>query len=165
MLCPRGFLLTMNMRTGDLRPFFLHVREEDIIWKDQVATRDDIVEVKEEASWLIETHTLLNRAYLNARLAFPTLTYVSTKKVTMSFNLPVALNASKSTITINKESNDIVLIEDSSIEAKLVEADEATGLTKKLVVTLINPDGSFTNGNIQSISGCFVNIMINGFTK
>lgn len=164
MKCPRGFLMVRNMRTGDLRPFFIKVREQDIIWKDEAATRDDIVENGVTGDgWLYETHTLLDRVQLSIHTTIPKLTYVNSRKITATITLPYRINALKSTIIINKFSNGAMLLENSNIEATLSNPD-ASNLTDVLDITIVNPSGEFTSSNVAGISG-MMNILIHGFSK
>lgn len=162
-ICQRGFLMVRNMRTGDISPFFLKVREQDIIWKDQVPTRDDVVDNKITDNWLIETHTYLNRASMSKRTVIPALTYVSTRKATGTITLPMKVNATTSAVLISKESGDSALLQNCSVEANLIEAD-GSGLSEKLQISLISSGGEWNSTNVGTISG-YVNISIIGFSK
>ena len=163
MICQRGFLMVRNMRTGNISPFFLKVREQDIIWKDQLPTRDDIVDNKITDDWLIETHTLLNRATLSKRTVIPALTYVSTRKVTGVLTLPMKVNATSSTVIVTKESGDYALLQNCSVEASLIEAD-GYELSEKLQISLISSSGEWNATNVASVTG-YLNILIMGFSE
>lgn len=162
-ICQRGWLMVRNMRTGDMSPFFIKVREQDIVWKDQVPTRDDIVDNKISGDWLIETHTLLNRVIASCRTAIPALTYVSTRIATATISLPFKAKAATSMIQVSKESNDVMILQNANVEAKMDNADES-GLSETITITMISPSGEFSSTNISSISG-YLNISIIGFTE
>mgnify|MGYP007031478246 CR=1 FL=1 len=157
----RGFLMLRNMKTGDTRPFFIKVREEDIIWKDQAATRDDIVETKMTKGWFCETHSLLKRICLRRRLALPTLTFVNTRKATCTITLPKKINASTSVLHVIKESGGNNVLENAMIEGAMVNAD-ADGLSTTMEITLASPDGEFQKTNITGLV-CYANIVIDGY--
>lgn len=162
-ICQRGFLMVRNMRTGDISPFFLKVREQDIIWKDQLPTRDDVENNEISDEWLVETHTLLNRASLSKRTVIPALSYVSTRKAVGTLNLPMKVNATTSTVLISKESNDMVLLQNCSVEANLIEPDD-DGLSEKLQITLVSSGGEWNSTNVATVTG-YVNISIIGFSE
>ena len=157
----RGFLMVRNMKTGEVRPFFLKVREQDIVWKDQPATRDDIIETKMVNKWLCETHTLLKRIILKRRLALPTLTFVNTRKATCTITLPKKINASSSVLHIIKESVDNLVLENAMIEGCMINPD-GDGLSNTMEITLASPNGEFQTGNLVAIT-CYANIVIDGF--
>lgn len=159
--CSRGFLMVENRKTGEVKPFFIKVREEDIIWKDQVATRDDIVETNIINSWLCETHSYLKRIILKRRLALPELQYVGTRKVTSTVTLPKKIKAETSVIHVIKESSENRILENSIVEGQMINVD-SDGLSNTMKIVLASPNGEFTNVNVSSLS-CFVNIVIDGF--
>lgn len=159
--CSRGFLMVENRKTGEVKPFFIKVREEDIIWKDQVATRDDIVETNIINSWLCETHSYLKRIILKRRLALPELQYVGTRKVTSTVTLPKKIKAETSVIHVIKESSENRILENSIVEGQMISVDD-DGLSNTMRIVLASPNGEFTNANVSSLS-CFVNIVIDGF--
>lgn len=163
-ICPRGFLMTRNMRTGEVRPFFIKVREQDIVWKDQAVTRDDIVvnALTEDDGWNYETHTLNNRVQMNNVLSIPEMTFVSTRKTTVTIDLPLSVNASTSGVFITKDSADNSVLENALVEGRFIDVD-SNGLSNKLQVSFISIDGEFTSSNISGLSGK-LNILIHGFS-
>ena len=123
MLCPRGFLLIRNMRTGDLAPFFIKVREEDIIWSDgspifasevagiglkNIVSRssssgsDMINTTVTDDGWVFETHSFGNRIYADARITVADFNYISTKKEVIVINLPFSVNYKTSSLIVSK---------------------------------------------------------------
>lgn len=124
MLCPRGFLLIRNMRTGDLAPFFIKVREEDIIWSDgtgpifasevagiglkNIVSRssssgsDMIDTTVTDDGWVFETHSFGNRIYADARITVADFNYISTKKEVVVVNLPFSVNYKTSSLIVSK---------------------------------------------------------------
>lgn len=162
-ICPRGFMMIRNMRTGEVRPFFIKVREQDIIWKDQAVTRDDIVvnEMSDDG-WNYETHTLNNRVQMYKVVELTSLTYVSTRKATVTITLPVNVNASTSGSFFTKNSADNTVLENALVEGRFINADE-TGLSNTLQITFISINGEFTSSNVTNLSGS-LNILIHGFS-
>ena len=124
MLCPRGFLLIRNMRTGDLAPFFIKVREEDIIWSDGTgpifasevpgiglkntvsrssSSGSDIIDTTvTDDGWVFETHSFGNRIYADGRLTVADFSYISTKKEVVVINLPFSVNYKTSSLIVSK---------------------------------------------------------------
>ena len=129
MLCPRGFLLVRNMRTGDLAPFFLKVREQDIIWEsgsgpifasDDSAAKSasatpanrisrksssgsDLIDTEiTDDGWTYETHTVGNRLYADGRIRVNDFVFITTKKEIAIIDLPFGVNADTSSVIVSK---------------------------------------------------------------
>ena len=124
MLCPRGFLLVRNMRTGDLAPFFLKVREQDIIWEsgtsstftsDNSAAKSanrvsrksssgsDLIDTEiTDDGWTYETHTVGNRLYADGRIRVNDFVFITTKKEIAIIDLPFGVNADTSSVIVSK---------------------------------------------------------------
>lgn len=164
MLCPRGFLITRNVRTGEMRPFFIKVREDDIVWKGAEGETADIIKAGLTDGWLWETHSKLNRVSLKKKITIPVLTQVSTRVATFTVKLPKDVRADNAVIIAGKNSNNGKVLQNCSVEAELIETDETTGLSYTLQISLISPLGELTESNLAIISGS-VMIDINGFTE
>lgn len=166
MICPRGFLLIRNMQSGELRPFFLKVREEDIIRRGDIdAEVSDRVTPSYDNGWFIEKHTAYNRINMYRRLAVPQLTRSSTRKASTTISLPEGVLPASAVITVGIDSNDIQLLENSHFEVNLVDPSNVTGLSTTLKVELINPSGNLTDTNVTAVSGARLMIDIKGFSE
>ena len=121
MLCPRGFLLVRNMRTGDLAPFFLKVREQDIIWESgdsaaksanatsvnrvsrKSSSGSDLIDTEiTDDGWTYETHTVGNRLYADGRVRVNDFVFITTKKEIAIIDLPFGVNADTSSVIVSK---------------------------------------------------------------
>ena len=161
--CPRGFLFVRNMRTGDIVPFFIRVREEDIIWTSDVsALTTEAGYVENDNTWDYEVDTTYNRIKMFKGINVSDLTYISTRKATFNINLPTFVNIARSGAFITKKSNDISVIENSMVEAKFINANES-GLSNTLQVTFISINGEFTSSNVINLD-FNLDVLIHGFT-
>lgn len=147
MKIPRGFFFIRNKQDGQILPFFLRVREDDILWNKS-----------DESGWIIRTYENIGRADIEKQIDIKNLTFETTRKISMSVTLPKSIT-SQSTIQLTKFSNGNSILENAVIEAKL---DNFTnGVSNTLVVYFFSPLGSFTQENITSLSGK-LNILIHG---
>ena len=166
MICPRGFLLIRNMQSGELRPFFIKVREEDIIKRGETdAEISDRVTPSYDNGWFIEKHTAYNRVNMYKRFAVPQLTRVSTRKAYATINLPEGILPDSAVISVSVNSNDIVLLENSHFELSIIDASAVTGLSTTLKIELINPNGNLTDTNVTEVSGARLMVDIKGFNE
>lgn len=163
-ICPRGFLFARNMRTGDIVPFFVRVREEDIIWTSDVnEMAAEAKYIEADNTWDYELDTTYNRLKMFKVVSISDLTFVSTRKATITLALPVSVNSTKSGSFITKKSNDSSVIENSLIEAKLVNEDE-NGLSNTLQITFISINGEFTSSNVSGLN-FNLDIYVHGFIE
>lgn len=161
--CPRGFLFVRNMRTGDIVPFFIRVREEDIVWTSDVsAMAAEAKYIEADNTWDYEVDTTYNRIKMFKGINVSELTYISTRKATFNINLPAFVNIARSGAFITKKSNDISVIENSMVEAKLINENE-NGFSNTLQITLISVNGEFTSSNVTNLDFS-MDILIHGFT-
>lgn len=157
--------MTRNMKTGDMKPFFLKIREEDIIWKDQVATRDDIVDNQITLDgWEYETHTYLNRVIMNTRMAMPVFTYDSQRRAYATITLPLSVNVDTAAVFINKYSDEIRVLENCNLEGHLINENTTTNLSNTLELILSSANGELTETNLVTMSG-ILSIFIKGFSE
>ena len=161
--CPRGFLMVRNMRTGAVVPFFIKVREQDIIWESDVAALNAVAAYSEiDDTWDYDVDTTTNRVEMFKVLSITDLTFVSTRKATLTITLPVSVNATTSGTFITKESNDTTVLENTMVEGRFINSDDS-GLSNILQITFISVNGEFTSSNVTNLSGN-LNILVRGFS-
>lgn len=162
--CPRGFLMVRNMRTGDVVPFFIRVREQDIVWESDIAALNAVAAYSEvDDSWDYDVNTTTKRVEMFKVVSVSDLTFVSTRKATLTVTLPMSLNASTSGAFITKDSNDTTVLENAMVEGKFINIDDG-GLSSTLQITFISINGEFTSSNVTGLTAS-LNILINGFTE
>lgn len=147
---PRGFLFVRNKKSGEILPYFIHVREDDIYWN-----------TVPESGWTVRNYDNIKQVDLQAHMSIPELTIESSRKVSAKITLPVSLG-SRSIIQVTKFSNGNSLLENSVVEAQL---DDYTGETTNILsIYFINSSSLFTEENITSLTGK-LNISIRGFLE
>jgi hypothetical protein len=165
MICPRGFILVRNMKTGDIRPFFVKVREEDIIRTGEYeAARSDRITFTRNGSWLIEDHDVYTIRNMSALLAPSTLTLVSTRVAQYTVTLPAYVFAADSAVLISKASNGNTTFENCMVEAELIDKD-TEGLSRTLRIRFVDRSGGLTSTNIQNVSGVKLSVSIQGYSE
>ena len=165
MHCPRGFILVRNMRTGDIRPFFVKVREEDIIraGETEAAQSDRVTFSYTNSNWLIEEHDVFFILNMSTIQAPSELTLVSTRIAEYTITLPEYVYAASSAILITKYSGANSVFENCNVEADFQNINNL-GMSRTVRIRFIDANGRLTAANIINVNGLKISINIKGFS-
>lgn len=159
----RGFLMVRDPESGNLVPFFVKVREEDILNYSGQTRNDEIT--GDSSGWKYVTHSLSTdkRIHLSRRFPLDGLTYVRENNCYVKVSIPFKLSVNDTTILIGKESSGSTVFSQTFVEACLTDVDDS-GYSSTLEIRFYDSKSGFTETNIN-LDTLIVSVEINGYME